>query len=442
MMQRAAGHRWPLAAVVALLFAAPCEGAEWKIGDAVTIAEGGQVAQPQGAVGDGIYLLVWRRGYDGWNGTADIVGQRIDVKTLKPLDAEPLAICITEDVQDAPQIAYVEGRFLVVWQDFRSGKQYDIRGALLDAKSGRTVQRDFLIAGGDGNQVHPAVSPAGNGFVVAWQDWRGEGRYGISARTVSPDGQPRGERTIAITDLGARPAVCRHGDGMLVTWTTGNYRGRTEGALLLADGSTKSLGALLTACAETPAVASDAGGISMVVASRTPYPDPWGWGGPGAVTCARVSAAGEPLDQKRDYGYRMTHLSERSVPNVVDAASWGSKPNSKWEAGAVGGFPGTHDGLWPRGMASVAAVGDGEFLFAWVKARLGSDRLTLSQYDIWMRSLDEKLTERIPAQQVAARPDAEEIRPVLIAGGNGKILLVYEEHSSAGRKIVARRLSR
>jgi hypothetical protein len=181
----------------------------------------------------------------------------------------------------------------------------------------------------------------------------------------------------------------------------------------------------------------------MVVSARAPYPDPWGWGGPGAVVCARVSSDGTVPERELKYGYRNTDLSERKVPNVVDAASWGDRPRSKWSAGAVGGFPGTHDGLWPRGWPAVAHAGKGLYVFAWVKGRIAQDRLTLTQYDVWLRGVDGgSLEVRLPARKAAAREGADETRPALVAGPAGELLLLYEEiDPEKPRRIVARRLT-
>jgi hypothetical protein len=198
---------------------------------------------------------------------------------------------------------------------------------------------------------------------------------------------------------------------------------------------------IIPCCPREPAVSGNQRGDFVVVAARTPYPDPWGWGGPGAVVCARVTAEGETADG--DIRYNSSVLSERKVPNVVDAASWGDQPKGPWRAGAVGGFPGTHDGLWPRGWPAVAHGGDGLYLFAWVKGRISRDRLTLSQYDVWLRGMDGgSLEVRLADRKIAYKQDADETRPALVAGPPGEVLLLYEETAADGpRRIVGRRLA-
>lgn len=438
-------------AVAAL--ASVCSAAENRtgisIGEPVTIAEG-TVARPQAAFGDGVFLVVWRSGWPGWGGTADISGRRVDAQTLRFLDPEPIRICAAEEVQDAPQVAYRDGVFLVVWQDMRGGLSFDIRGRLIDASTGRLRGSEIVIADRSSalerqatNQVRPAVAATDEGFLVVWQDWRGEGKYGISSRHLRVSG-PQLDEPQKLADLGASPVVARSGKNLLVCWVTGNSRGATHGVLLNAnDGSlAKPLGTLIPNCQHEPSVAGDRDGNFVCASSRAPYPDPWGWGGPGAVVCARVRNDGTMPERALEYGYRSTFLSERKVPNVVDAASWGNEPRGKWNAGAPGGFPGTHDGLWPHGWPAAVHAGDKLYMFAWVKGEIAGDRLTLSNHDIWLRGLDEdSLKVRIDDLKVPGNKHADETRPTLVARSSTQILLLHEEiRPAAPRRIVARHL--
>jgi hypothetical protein len=414
------------------------------MGEPQTIAEAGGVAQPAAAFGQGAYLVVWRRGWAGLGGAADILAVRLEPNTLRRVDREAIAVCTAHEAQDAPELAHHRGRFLVVWQDFRSGKDLDIVGALVEANTGRVIRKDILIARGEGNQVHPAVADTDEGFLVVWQDWRGQGQYGISSRRVSATGELLGPQPQSIADVGARPATARSAGNVLVSWVTGARRGVTSAALLSSkDGAIVQEPKTITPCCQRePAVAGDGRGNFMAASARTPYPDPWGWGGPGAVVCARVTAEGETPEG--EIRYNSSLISEREVPHVVDAASWGDQPRGPWRAGAVGGFPGTHDGLWPRGWPSVAYAGEGLYLFAWVKGRISQDRLTLSQYDVWLRGMDGRsLQVRLADRKAAGKENADETRPALVAGPAGDVVLLYEEIPAEGpRRIVARRLTR
>jgi hypothetical protein len=412
------------------------------VSDARTIAEGGSVARPSAAFGQCVYLVVWRRGWPGVGGAADIVALRLEPATLRRRDHEPIGVCTADEAQDAPQVAFHGGAFLVVWQDFRNGRDFDIVGSLVDADTGHLIRKEIFVATGDSNQVFPAVAAIHDGFLVVWQDWRGEGQYGVSSRRVSLAGELLGPQAEDITDLGARPAIARSADNLLITWVTGARRGVTSAALLRAkDGAVvQDLKTIIACCPREASVAGDGRGNFWAVSARTPYPDPWGWGGPGAVVCARVRAGGEVPDGQAKYN--SSQLSERKVPNVVDAASWGDQPNGPWRAGAVGGFPGTHDGLWPRGLPTLAFAGEGLYLFAWVKGKISQDRLTLGQYDVWLRGMDhDSLQVRWPDRKLVGNESTDETRPALIAGPKGEVLLLYEQIPVEGPcRIVAHRL--
>ena len=103
----------------------------------------------------------------------------------------------------------------------------------------------------------------------------------------------------------------------------------------------------------------------------------------------------------------------------------GEQPNGPWRAGAVGGFPGTHDGLWPRGCPTLAFAGEGLCLFAWVKGTISEDRLTLGQFDVWLRTDYDSLQVRWPDRKLVGNENMDETRPALVTGPKGEVLLLY-----------------
>ena len=127
-------------------------------------------------------------------------------------------------------------------------------------------------------------------------------------------------------------------------------------------------------------------------------------------------------------------MTARTVRNVVDTATWG-KTSKSWDAGAVGGFPGTADGLWPNGWPTVTSAGEDLYLFAWVKGVISKDRLSLADFSVWLRGMDAKtLAASVPERQVAAN----ETRPVLVAGPVGESLLLTLRVDEHGQAIVVR----
>ncbi|MBL8792610.1 MAG: hypothetical protein JNM56_01765 [Planctomycetia bacterium] len=422
------------------LRSAPPPG-ELKIGEPRTVATGPTLALPRAAFGDGVYLVVWQDGWTGLDATADIKGLRLKAGSLEPLDREPLTICSAAEAQEAPAVAYANGVFLLVWQDFRNGKDYDIRGAVVDAKSGQVRAGDLELAVRPGSQARPAVASDGKTFFVVWQEARGE-VHGIRGVRVSTAGKVLDETPHTYAETGTSPALAISANKALVAWALKERTsGRTAAALIdLASGQkVREVGIINTCCGDRPAVADDGQDGFVTAAGRASAPDPWGWGGPGAVVLSRVQADGTTPESKLNYAYRLSNLCSRSVPNVVDAAVW--KGAKTWEAGAVGGFPGTEDSLWPTGWQAVVHDGRGGYLFAWVKGTIARDRLNLSNLDVWVRGMDaQSLAVRVADRQAAAT-SADETRPALVNGPAGEILLLNERlQSGEPRRIEARRL--
>lgn len=423
---------------------------EVEVGDARVVTEGRLVGAPAAAFGGGVYLLVWQDGWPGVGATADVLGVRLAADTLKPLDPKPLRLCSAPEAQYGPRVSYNDGVFLVVWQDLRGGRDLDVRGVLLEPATGARRGAELEVAALDGNQARPAVAACGEGFLVVWQDAAnteeaGNARgYRIRGRRVSSRGEVEDPVPLTYADAGASPAACGSAGKVLVSWGSGKRRGGTAAALLdAATGELAvSLGTINAACQYGAVIAHDGAGNFMTASNRAPFPDPWGWGGPGAITCSRVTVEAKTPESQLDYGRRQTNLSERKVPNVVDAAAWKGAPGGAWIAGVPGGFPGTADGLWPAGWPAVAYAGGNLYLFAWVKAHIANDRLSLADADIWLRGMNGRSLEvRLPDRSLTSEEGVDETHPVLVAGSGGTFLFAYERiPPDAPQQIVVRRV--
>jgi len=146
--------------------------------------------QPDVAYGAGVYLAAWSSGSrDADHPACEIRCGRIDAKTLKPLDEEGIVICPPGDLREWPAVAFDGSNFLVVWQDFRSHKHYDIYAARVSPKGKVLDPGGFVVAAQACNQARPKVAFAGGNFVVAWVDARVYPVYGIYAARVSPEGK-------------------------------------------------------------------------------------------------------------------------------------------------------------------------------------------------------------------------------------------------------------
>jgi hypothetical protein len=186
---------------------------------------------PVAAFGKDVYLLVWQADR---NEKADIVGLRLD-KSGKPLDAKPLLICAAKDVQGGAFVTFGGGVFLVVWQDLRNEKDWDVYAARVTPE-GKVLDPDgVLVAGGPLNQSAPAACFDGKGFLVLYANQLNERRiekgsqhpltnadvhvYGVR---LSAEGRPDGTPVVAAKPppggwwfdraLGS-PGIIKVGDG-------------------------------------------------------------------------------------------------------------------------------------------------------------------------------------------------------------------------------------
>jgi len=377
-------------------------------------------------------------------GDAEILGLRIQASNLQPVDSGPIRIASGSGAMDRPAVAYREGAFLVVWEDFRNGRDADIYGALVNPQTGAVSVTDLKIADGPANQARPDVSASASGFFGVWQESSERGIYEIRGRGISASGRVADPGRVYATE-GANPRVAFSGQKLLLSWTSGTNRGGVSASLLTATGDEvdQSLGVINSCCPEGLRITPVGEADFWVVSAREAFPNPWGWPGPGAVTFSRVLGDGTCPESKLDYGGRLTKLSERAVPNVVDAATWGD--SGVWNAGVPGGFPGTKDGLWPHGMPSIVCNGQGTVLFAWVKGLVGKDRLSLSELDIWVAAFDAADPARTTKDlRLDGGKGTDHVFPLLCADPAGGLALFYlklvqdEQRQIAARRLILR----
>jgi len=152
----------------------------------------------------------------------DIVGCRVD-KNGKALDAEPFVISKADDLQEAPRAAANKDTVLVVWQDLRNGKDWDVYAARV-THDGKVLDADgVLVAGGAHNQAKPDVAWDGKTFVVVWQDFRGGKMYEVFGARVNGEGRVLEPQGIGLSKQGGScydPTVASSGDGKsFVYWS-------------------------------------------------------------------------------------------------------------------------------------------------------------------------------------------------------------------------------
>ncbi|MBA4388117.1 MAG: hypothetical protein C0404_09060 [Verrucomicrobia bacterium] len=150
-----------------------------------------------------VWLVVWEDGWVSSDETArdgraqDIYAARIS-QDGKVLDPNGIPVCVARDFQGRPVVASDGKGFLVLWQDLRSGKDWDLYAARVSGDGKVLDEGGAPVSGGEHNQCLPAltfVSPAGAGqsggtYYAAWLDARNFPEYRVLGGRISVDGKP------------------------------------------------------------------------------------------------------------------------------------------------------------------------------------------------------------------------------------------------------------
>jgi len=316
--------------------------------------------------------------------------------------------------QERPRVTFAGGVFLVVWQDFRSDRDYDVLGARVSAAGEVLDATPLRLGTGAGNQVLPEVASDGKGFLVVWQS----GGHGFAAR-VGSDGA-----VSAPSDLGGAP------DGPMpqakIAWDGAHYlaaygtqdlftkRLTAEGKLLKPTGYGSR--ALRSSKDAVFSLSGVPGKGWLVISHRSP-PDPWGWGGPGAARASLVLSSGELADK-----------------SVVE------EPSGNWSKLPYWLDLGTKDlGTWPWG-ASASAWDGAQSVVVWTRWHLaGETKSALVNADLVASRVDGvKPLDGTPI--VVAGSESNETAPGLASGGAGKLLCVYVKEQDRKLRVAARPL--
>jgi hypothetical protein len=137
------------------------------------------------------------------------------------LDGTALAVSLAAGNQAAPSVAFDGTRYLVAWQDLRSGTTRDIYGSRVTTGGSVQDSGGIPISTAGDNQTVPAVAANGT-FLVVWQDRRTGTNADVYGARVGGDGTVQDPSGLAIAAAGTneqRPAVVRApGDDWLVTY--------------------------------------------------------------------------------------------------------------------------------------------------------------------------------------------------------------------------------
>ncbi len=393
------------------------------------------------AWGRGSYLVAWQDGYSGVGGRSEIRAIRLDAEG-RPLDDRPIVVCKHDQVVENPTVAWADGRWLVAWSDLRNGRDWDVWARWIAADG--TPGGAFPVAGGPGSQANPSAgSDRAAMFLLAWQDFASGEYFDIRAarvvhglrtfegtsRLLESAGRPVATvaEPVVVMPRGERPQVVADGVDFVVAQKAYAVR-------VARSGKPTTDAELLwrTKQVLTPTLAS-AWGRTVLLINTEPSPDPWGWGGNGAIVGVTVgpdAKSPEMADYFAKHSLRqMSGLSaDGRIVNVIDRARWLNRPG--WPMGTPGGLKHTREGTWPHGQ--VAAAHNGRSLVVvWPRAKF-HDKNQLSNHDLYLRRVAPGWAPVDRAKLRIADGPTDEIDPVLAAGPTGDVLLAWEQVAPAG----------
>lgn len=242
------------------------------------------------------YTVVWQ---DERSGTYDIYGSRI---AQNGSVSDPMGIRISDaaDEQSRPSIDFDGTNYLIVWDDHRSGSEYDIYGTLLETDGNVLNPAGIEISTATENQYMPSVSFDGTNYLVAWHDHRDGANYDIFGARVNTSGAVQEPSGISIANMDVQqltPAVISYSGQWLTVWRDSRNGGYADiyGSRISASGTvTDADGILIASSAQDqgkPAVASD--GINYLVV----WEEARSGGYTKDIYGMRIDASGRQLDE-------------------------------------------------------------------------------------------------------------------------------------------------
>lgn len=406
---------------------------------------------PAVAYGDGIYLLVWREGFSGHEGSSRILAMRINDAGLC-LDRTPISVSVAAGTEDFPAVAFGGGQFLIAWTSRSPGTGnsdlYGLNLRRLDAQ-GR-CGGDVSTLAGPTPRIRPALAFDGRDtFLLVWQEYRDDHFEVRGTRIGATDNRRLDEPPLGIMTRDPKGDLDWAMAGPLgVAWTGHGYVvAQSVHAVYLDPRGKILLPRIQTWEAEMP------GGQTVVSAwnkgfifhCARPNPDPWGWGGNGVMVGMEVTPDGAGEEERalmRMAGNggqtrRFDLLADGHIANCLDAARWLNHPG--WPMGIPGGLMHTVDDLWPSGAPAAAFNGE-SLMVVWPQAHRVDNRRLVNRDLVLMRLLP-GWTRVDPFPVPVAVGAGEESGPIMCAGAAGQVLLAYEKLTDKGVAVCYRILT-
>ena len=168
------------------------------------INQGSFGSGPVVGFGAGTYLVAWDSAGDT---NTQIYGQRVNTNGTAIGSAVQISFSTGDvEISDYSKVAFGDGKFLMVWEDYRSGDEPDIYGQLIRTNgtlfgSEIPIATDNVDSGeqGDNDDKEASVAFDGTNFLVAFTAERREGffsREDVYGQFVSPSGTLVGDNFV------------------------------------------------------------------------------------------------------------------------------------------------------------------------------------------------------------------------------------------------------
>lgn len=175
--------------------------------------------QPAVASDGANYLVVWQ---DSRNqSSVNIFGARISSAGVV-LDSSGIDISQQGATSELnPSVAGASGGFMVVWQDARNGG-FDIYGNWVASGGNVAYPSGFAISTAAGDQINPAITGNGTDFLAVWQDFRSGSNFDIYGTIITRAGivrTPAGTAICAAARDQFNPVATSFGGAFFAAWT-------------------------------------------------------------------------------------------------------------------------------------------------------------------------------------------------------------------------------
>ena len=169
------------------------------------------------------FLVAWAddRNGNGW----DIYGARV---TPEGAVLDPAGFVISEAAKDQrlPAVGFDGANFLLAWADYRDSTRFHIHGARVAPDGTVRDPSGITITTVPGVQYAPAIAFDGANYLVVWQDTRSGTDWDIYGTRVSPQGEVLDPAGIAFSQEVHHqrfPAVVLGSANLLVVWQDNRY---------------------------------------------------------------------------------------------------------------------------------------------------------------------------------------------------------------------------